>query len=210
MYIFVYICSKPPFLSKIQLVSYDLGILIIISGYIISIGNQFDYTNKMHTQTLPIFDTKPSLLINKKSEMKIEENQTASVFWISPRYKVTGVQRNLTQEDLTKKPRLLTYPHDSPSQGLWTAVFVDFKQKFYSLEYLVFNSKDDQEDEKSARLSKHEIDFLKANWRLKSSIQSWTESYFVFNESCVSVKSCEANAWSSKSYDFSIDLKKSC
>ena len=187
-----------------------LGILIIISGYIISIGNQFDYTNKMHTQTLPIFDTKPSLLINKKSEMKIEENQTASVFWISPRYKVTGVQRNLTQEDLTKKPRLLTYPHDSPSQGLWTAVFVDFKQKFYSLEYLVFNSKDDQEDEKSARLSKHEIDFLKANWRLKSSIQSWTESYFVFNESCVSVKSCEANAWSSKSYDFSIDLKKSC
>ena len=77
-------------------------------------------------------------------------------------------------------------------------------------EYLVSNSKDDQEDEKAARLSKHEIDVVKANWRLKSSIQSWIGSYFVFNESCVSGKSCEANAWSSKSYDFSIDLKKSC
>ena len=181
----------------------------IFLGYIISIGNQFDYTNKMFTQTLPIFDTKPSLLINEKSDIKTGENRTASVFWINPDYKVTSIQRNVAL-NMTKGPKLLTYPHESPSHGLWTAVFVDFKQEFYSLEYLVLNSKIEAENEKAVGLFQHEFNALKdkTSSLKKSSIQSWINSYFAFYQSCLSGESCEDMAWSSKSYDFSIDLTK--
>ena len=177
---------------------------------IISVGNQYDYTDKIFKQTLPIFDTKPSLLISAKSEKSYDDEkvQKASVFWISPQNTAKFVQRNVAF-NLTKGPQLLTYPYESLSQGLWTVVYMDFKQKFYSLEFLVFNAKDvQQEENKSVALFQHEFEDIQTILMKKSSIQTWIESNFIFDESCVS-ESCETIGWSSKSHDFSIDLKLS-
>ena len=166
----------------------------------------------MFKQTLPIFDTKPSLLINAKPEKKSsyeDEMQKASIFWISPENTTKFVQRNVAF-NLTKGPQLVTYPYDSLSQGLWTAVYMDFKQKFYFLEFLVFNAKDVQEEESNSEgvaLFQHEFEAIQTILMKKSSIENWLESYFELDESCVSGESCETLSWSSKSYDFSIELK---
>ena len=60
----------------------------------ITIGNQYDYTDKVFRQTLPIFDSKPTLQIDFSSNAK-DEPRKVSVFWLSPSKKVVAAQRNI-------------------------------------------------------------------------------------------------------------------
>ena len=167
----------------------------------ISLGANFDHTEKIHRHTLPTFDTNPTFCIKHQKNSTSDYN-LGSLFWISPDHQVPYIHRDF-KVNMTKSHELLQLKPDDPmlNNGLWTVVYLDFLQKVHQIEFLMVGNPTETQY-KPAPLFNHEktIVNLALDKRPKNQ-QEFLETQFVHSETCIVNENCEATDWSSKSPD---------
>ena len=181
------------------------------SGDLISMGTNFDHTEKVFRQDLPIFDSKPTFLVKHLRNSTRDVHQ-GSVLWISPDGNVVSAVRHFNI-NMTKPVQLVGLgksdgpEHHLLNNGLWTVVYFDFLQQVHHLDFLIVGHPEHQPDI-PILLNNYENNVVDSIIAMKPSVESWLESTFAQQETCVVQDTCEFTDWSSKSHDLfaSIEL----
>ena len=174
---------------------------LIFTGDLISVGSGFDVKERIFRHNLPIFDSKPSFLIKPQME-STQEFHTGSVLWMSPFGKVVAAERDF-KINMTNNHHVIHFPEENLNPGLWTVLYFDFWQKLNAIDFLVIESKIDQEliKETPVPLLQNEESLIKTIHTKKSTMKSWLQSVFSLQETCIVNQSCHLTNWSSKSPD---------
>ena len=171
------------------------------TGDLISLGANFDHTEKIHRHTLPTFDTNPTFSI-KHQNNATSDYHLGTLFWISPDHQVPYIHRDF-KVNMTKKFELLQFKPDDPtlSNGLWTVVYLDFLQKVHQIEFLMVGHPTATQY-KSSPLFNHEKTIVQAALEKRpNDQQAFFDTHFVHAETCIVNDNCEVTDWSSKSPD---------
>ena len=161
------------------------------AGERISIGNHYDPIDLIFRNKIPVFDSEPSFMINFNSQ---EIQKRGDLYLVSPENTVVSAKRRFS---INKKHHIIDIPKEILTDGLWTIVYIDFKNERHVLRFLMIG-RQSKMNSSQIELTPFERDILKDTLESKVSLNSWLQSTFIMTHYCIVDKSCETSFWSSK------------
>ena len=163
------------------------------NGFLIHFGTPYDYTEKIFRHPIPVFESNPEILIERKIDNEICKG---SIYVLAPNGMIVNSIKKFAVK-LVKNKTLLDLPGNSFENGLWTIILIDDKNKVNSADFLMVGDHKAPNHTEQQPLDGHKnaIDQIK---KQKKDVKTWLKTTFTLKEICILGESCNFSFWSSK------------